>query len=60
VAFDRIHLPAGETKAITLHVSLRQLQYWSAQEGKWITAKGTRTLSVGASSRDLRLQTVID
>jgi beta-glucosidase len=60
VAFDRIHLAAGETKTITLHVPLRQLQYWSTQEGKWVTAKGARTLSVGASSRDLRLQTVID
>jgi beta-glucosidase len=59
-AFDRIHLAAGETKTITLHISPRQLQYWSTQEGKWVTAKGARTLSVGASSRDLRLQIVID
>ncbi len=60
VAFDRIYLAAGETKTITLHVPPRQLQYWSTQEGKWVTAKGARTLSVGASSRDLRLQTVIN
>jgi beta-glucosidase len=60
VAFNRVHLAAGERKAVTLRVSPRQLQYWSTQDQKWLLAKGKRTLSVGASSRDLRLQTVID
>jgi len=59
-AFDRIHLAAGEAKTVTLHVALRQLQYWSTKEGKWVTATGKRTVSVGASSRDLRLQQTID
>jgi len=60
VAFDRIHLDAGESKTVTLHVPLRQLQYWSTADGKWITATGKRTVSVGASSRDLRLNQTID
>ena len=59
-AFDRIHLAAGESKAVTLHVPPRQLQYWSTKEGKWVTASGKRTVSVGASSRDLRLEQAID
>ena len=59
-AFDRIHLAAGETKAVTLHVAARQLQYWSTKENRWVTATGKRTLSVGASSRDLRLEQAID
>jgi beta-glucosidase len=59
-AFDRIHLAAGETKTITMHVPLRQLQYWSTKEGKWVTAGGKRIVSVGASSRDLRLEQTID
>jgi beta-glucosidase len=59
-AFDRIHLAAGETKTITMHVPLRQLQYWSTKEGKWGTAGGKRIVSVGASSRDLRLEQTID
>ena len=60
VAFDRIHLGAGEAKTVTLHVELRQLQYWSTKEGKWVAATGKRTLSVGASSRDLRVEQAID
>ena len=58
--FERIHLAAGETKTVTLHVAKRQLQYWSTKEGKWVTATGKRTVSVGASSRDLRLNQTID
>jgi len=56
VAFDRVALSAGEAKTVVLHVALRQLQYWSTVKGNWITAGGTRTISVGASSRDLRLE----
>ena len=58
-AFDRIHLAAGAAKTITLHVAPRQLQYWSTRDQKWMISKGKRALSVGASSRDLRLRTVI-
>jgi len=55
VAFDRVHVAAGKASRVTLHVAPRQLQYWSTVKGRWLTATGKRTLSVGASSRDLRL-----
>ena len=60
VAFDRVHMRKGESRQITLHVAPRQLQYWSTKEGKWITITGKRTVSIGASSRDLRLKQEID
>ncbi|HXR39508.1 MAG TPA: glycoside hydrolase family 3 C-terminal domain-containing protein, partial [Terracidiphilus sp.] len=60
VAFDRVHLAAGEAKTVTLHVEPRQLQFWSTKEGAWVTAAGKRTVSVGASSRDLRVEQIID
>jgi beta-glucosidase len=60
VAFDRIHLGPGETRSVTLHVAPRQLQYWSTKDQKWITASGKRSVSVGGSSRDLRLNQSID
>ena len=59
-AFDRVHLAPGASKDVTLHVAPRQLQYWSTKEQKWIAASGKRTVSVGASSRDLRLHQDID
>jgi beta-glucosidase len=54
-AFDRIHLAAGESREIALHVPLRSLQYWSADANQWTLAAGPRIVRVGASSRDLRL-----
>jgi len=60
VAFDRIHLNAGESKTALLHVQPRQLQYWSTADHQWVTASGKRTVSVGASSRDLRVEQAID
>jgi beta-glucosidase len=55
-AFGRVNVGAGETKDVTLHVGPRQLQYWSTAQGKWALATGTRTVHVGASSRDLRVK----
>jgi beta-glucosidase len=60
VAFDRIQLAAGESRNLVIHVAPRQLQYWSTKDGKWVAATGKRTLSVGASSRDLRVEQSID
>ena len=59
-AFDRIHLVAGKGETVTLHVEERRLQYWSTASGKWVTGRGKRTVSVGASSRDLRVNQTID
>jgi beta-glucosidase len=59
-AFERTHIAAGESKTVTLHVQPRQLEYWSTKDGKWVTATGKRTVSVGASSRDLRLNQTIN
>lgn len=59
-AFDRIDLSAGQQRTVTLHVAQRQLQYWSTADQKWDLAKGKRTVSVGGSSRDLKLKQTID
>jgi beta-glucosidase len=56
VGFDRVTLRAGEAKPVTIHVDRRRLQYWSTAQKRWIDAAAGRTLAVGASSRDVRLQ----
>lgn len=53
--FDRIGIQPGESKQVTIHVPLQQLQYWSEATSSWQTATGSRVVCVGASSRDLRL-----
>jgi hypothetical protein len=42
-----------------MHVPLRQLQSWSTARHRWVKVAGRRILSLGASSRDLRLQQAI-
>jgi beta-glucosidase len=59
VAFDRVFLKAGETRVVRMHVPLRQLQSWSTARHRWVKVAGRRILSLGASSRDLRLQQAI-
>ncbi|MGO9336971.1 MAG: glycoside hydrolase family 3 protein [Terracidiphilus sp.] len=53
--FDRVTLAPGESKEVVIDVPQRQLQYWSTAQSQWITASGPRTLWVGGSSRDHRL-----
>jgi beta-glucosidase len=55
-AFDRVHLDAGQSRSLTIHVPPRSLQYWSTTEGKWVKAMGPRSVLVGGSSRDLPLE----
>jgi beta-glucosidase len=56
VQFYRVGIPAGQSKTVALHVEPRRLQFWSTADGKWETATGARTVFVGPSSRDLKLQ----
>jgi len=54
-AFDRIYLEPGHSKTVSIHIPLRQLQYWSNKEQAWRNPVGPRKVYVGGSSRDLRL-----
>jgi len=62
-AYDRVTLQPGQSAQVTMHVPLRQLQYWSSASQKWITAAGARTVYVGTadslSSLPLRQQVTI-
>ena len=53
--FERLHLAAGETKHVTIQLAERAFQYWDVGSHDWATAWGNRAISVGSSSRDLRL-----
>jgi beta-glucosidase len=45
--FARVTLRPGQSADVTMNVPLRQLQYWSSAQQKWITAPGTRTVYAG-------------
>ena len=54
--FERVPLGAGESKEVVIHVPLREFQYWSTAEKKWVTPAEVRKIWVGGSSRDRRLE----
>jgi beta-glucosidase len=56
--FERITLRPGELKAVSLHVTPRALDYWSVASNRWVRA-GARRVSVGSSSRDLKLSAMV-
>ena len=55
VGFERVTLAPGATKKVTIHVDPVGLSYWSAKDHRWTVAGGKRTFMVGASSRDIKL-----
>lgn len=55
--FDRIALEPGQVRRVTVPVGARELSFWSVIDHRWVVATGGRPIMVGASSRDIRLQT---
>lgn len=58
--FTRVALAPGQSRAVTIAIPRRQLEYWSVRDHGWRLAPGRRIVYAGASSRDLPLrQTII-
>jgi len=57
-AYGRVDLKAGQSKTVTLHVPLRQLQYWSDASG-WVTATGNRPVVVSDNERSSQLSATV-
>jgi beta-glucosidase len=52
--FERVVVSKGGESTVNFELMRRDLSYWDVVAQQWALAKGTYTLSVGASSRDLR------
>src|SRR5262249_18209627 len=55
--FQRVPLAPGASQDVTLHIDQQQLSSWSSTVNDWVVGTGSRTVSVGSSSRDPHLQT---
>jgi beta-glucosidase len=53
--FDKIALNAGASGTVTFPLRKKDLSYWDSETGAWVLPTGTFEVSVGASSRDIRL-----
>jgi beta-glucosidase len=52
--FDKLSLTASQSGTVTFNLRKRDLSYWDVPTQKWVVPSGTFTVSVGASSRDIR------
>jgi beta-glucosidase len=59
VSFDRVELAAGESTRVELVVdsaaSNQPFSIWDVDTDRWVSPKGRYEISVGSSSRDIRL-----
>ncbi len=57
--FVKVHLEPGETKTVSIPLDFRSFAYYHPGYHQWITEEGEFELLIGASSEDIRLQTVV-
>jgi beta-glucosidase len=57
--FQKVFLKAGESKQVTLTLPADAFKYYSEAKKEWATEPGKYDVSVGSSSRDLRLKGTI-
>lgn len=54
--FTDVDLQPGESQTVSITLSRYDLSMWDVTSQSWMRARGTYSVSVGASSRDLRLK----
>ena len=58
--FKKVKLQPGETTRITLPITIMDLSYYDETAEDWTFENGEFTISVGSSSRDIRLEKSIE
>lgn len=59
-AFERVSIPAGQTKELILKVSKSDLSYWDETRHSFVPETGRIQLEIGASSADIRKVIFLD
>lgn len=57
--FDSIALAAGESQTVTMQLSRFDLSIWDVVSQRFELATGETVISIGASSRDIRLKSSV-
>ncbi|WP_339254719.1 glycoside hydrolase family 3 C-terminal domain-containing protein [Paenibacillus sp. FSL P2-0136] len=58
--FGKIELQPGEERSVTFTLDKRSFAYYNVQLGDWHVESGMFKISVGSSSRDIRLSTELE
>jgi beta-glucosidase len=54
--FDAVFLASGASTTVSIELSRYDFSVWDVVSQQWLIPSGTTGISVGASSRDLRLK----
>lgn len=57
--FDKVTLSPNETQTVSFELMRRDISYWDIVSQEWLIPSGDFTVSLGFSSRDLRVSTTI-
>ena len=57
--FAKVFLKAGESRTVTVPLDDKAFRYWNVKTNRWQVEGGSYTISVGAASDDIRLQTAV-
>ncbi|MDR0813425.1 MAG: glycoside hydrolase family 3 C-terminal domain-containing protein [Oscillospiraceae bacterium] len=58
--FDKVFLTPGESRTITFELNPRSFSYYNPKTAAWAVEGGTYTVSVAASSRDIRASAEVE
>ncbi len=58
--FRRVHIPAGESRRVTIPLKAEELKYWDVEQQAFVLEEGPVELLVGASSEDIRLEGALE
>jgi beta-glucosidase len=53
-------LGAGESQTIALKVPIKELRYWNESASTWTLEPGSYTIRLGNSSRDIKLESILN
>jgi hypothetical protein len=57
--YEKVWLDPGESRQVRIQVDERPLRCWDAASHRWVAGTGERSIWMGSSSRDLRLQATV-
>ena len=57
--FEKVYLKAGEEKEVVFSLSEKDFEYYNVSLHKWVVENGEYKILIGASSRDIRIESSI-
>ena len=55
VGFEKVHLKPGQVEQVEIRINADDLAYYDPEQHEWILEPGQYDLSIGASSRDIKM-----